>query len=94
MTYACALDVIGKDGLSLGENLSVLLRDNKALESYFKQVATGNPLPPENTGLRSELLGEIATFYSPEATVGCKNDANLDKLASKSSELLKTITNF
>lgn len=55
-------------------------------------MALGNPTVPEGTGLPKELLEEIALNYSKDATESCKNDAGLDRLSEKVSNLLASIT--
>jgi hypothetical protein len=87
----CALDT-SIDGGTPESILTDLLVKNKSLESFFRQVALGNPTNPGNTGLDQELLKEIATKYSKGATESCKNDAGLDRLAEKVSDLLASIT--
>ena len=87
----CALDTSYTSG-TLKSVLKGMLIRNKTLESYFKQVATGNPIVPEGTSVESSLFEAIKLSYSPEMTLGCKNDGGLEKLKEKSAELLKWIT--
>ena len=75
VAYVCALDMPIGNGRTAESGLIEILRDNKTLENYFKQVATGNPTAPQGTNIDPTLLTEIASHYSPEATAGCKNDA-------------------
>lgn len=87
----CSLDA-SIDGGTPESLLTDLLVKNKSLESFFRQVALGNPTVPEGTGLPKELLEEIALNYSKDATESCKNDAGLDRLSEKVSNLLASIT--
>ena len=87
----CALDTSYTSG-TLKSVLKGMLIRNKTLESYFKQVATGNPIAPEGTSVEPSLFEAINLNYSPEVTLGCKNDSGLEKLKEKSAELLKWIT--
>lgn len=89
----CALDR-SIDGGTPESVLTDLLVKNKSLESFFRQVALGNPTDPGNTGLDQELLKEIAFNYSKDATVSCKADSDLAKLGEKAMELWTKISSL
>jgi hypothetical protein len=89
----CALDT-SIDGGTPESVLTDLLVKNKSLESFFRQVALGDPTDPGNTGLPKDLLDEIAFNYSKDATISCKGDSGLANLMEKGAELMKWITDF
>lgn len=89
----CALDR-SIDGGTPESILTDLLVKNKSLESFFRQVALGDPTLPSGTGLDTKLLEEIRDNYSKDVTVSCKGDSGLANLMEKGAELMKWITDF
>lgn len=91
---ACAMDIPIGNGRTAESALTEMLVRNKTIESYYKQVALGNPGTTEADIIGKELVEAISTNYSPEVTAGCKSDSGLEKLKEKSAELLSSISNL
>lgn len=78
---ACALDGLMPNGKTPEEELSNLLANNRSLETFYKNVALGDPtLPQWLTEYQEKLYLDIQKNYSPEVTASCKGSESIDSI--------------